>query len=553
MKKIAIFLVCICSMFIFALSASAANNVSSIDIDVVLNKDGSAKIHQIWKGTFIEGTENYYPFMTNNRLEIVDLTVKDENRVYETVSKWNVDSSFAKKAGKCGLNKISGGYEVCWGITEYGEKTYEIDYTVKNVVGAYNESDGFNFRFINSEMNTTPTDATVTVSLWDGTPITDEICNIWGFGYSGNVVFSDGSVKAKTTFDLEYNNHVTLMLEFKKGIFEPSYTENISFEIIKEKAFEGSDYGLAEEDKEFIVLLLICVGIPVLGLIAYLIFNAVKKIKVRSIKKKADYYREAPMDKLNLNYALLSSVGECDESAIIGARMLKLIIHGCIEPVNDGNMDNSFFAKHKVSFRLVSGSDADLDHIDRALYRLLEASAGSDGILEPGEMKDLCYKYPHKPRKIIDRCYTDGVHSLNIMKCSKTGGYKNIFKYTDAGINELSKLFGLEKYLLDFSLVSEKEVTDAFIWQDYLVYASLFGIADKVAKQLKTVYPQKIPEIEAYERNIIFVNTYRRHIYTSMISSERAAQRARSGGSGGRVSFGGGGGFSGGGSGGGSR
>jgi len=36
-------------------------------------------------------------------------------------------------------------------------------------------------------MNTTPTDVKVEIRLADGTPITDETAEIWGFGYGGQM------------------------------------------------------------------------------------------------------------------------------------------------------------------------------------------------------------------------------------------------------------------------------------------------------------------------------------------------------------------------------
>ena len=42
----------------------------------------------------------------------------------------------------------------------------------------------------------------------------------------------------------------------------------------------------------------------------------------------------------------------------------------------------------------------------------------------------------------------------------------------------------------DFSLIKDKEVPELILWEKYLVYATAFGIANKVLKQLKIVYPQ---------------------------------------------------------------
>jgi len=83
-----------------------------------------------------------------------------------------------------------------------------------------------------------------------------------------------------------------------------------------------------------------------------------------------------------------------------------------------------------------------------------------------------------------------------------------------------------------------------------MVYATLFGIADKVIKQFEKVYPDRVPEFENYNRNVIIAHSYCHSMHKS---AERAMQEERTSGQGGFASIGGGGGFSGGGTGGGSR
>jgi uncharacterized membrane protein len=53
---------------------------------------------------------------------------------------------------------------------------------------------------------------------------------------------------------------------------------------------------------------------------------------------------------------------------------------------------------------------------------------------------------------------------------------------------------GLKRYMEDFSLIKEKEVPELILWEKYLVYATAFGISEKVLKQLKVVYPQMLDE-----------------------------------------------------------
>ncbi|MBQ7881908.1 MAG: DUF2207 domain-containing protein, partial [Treponema sp.] len=56
--------------------------------------------------------------------------------------------------------------------------------------------------------------------------------------------------------------------------------------------------------------------------------------------------------------------------------------------------------------------------------------------------------------------------------------------YTQKGVNEIEEWKALKKYMEDFSLLDEKEVPDIVIWEKFLVYATAFGIAEKVIKQL---------------------------------------------------------------------
>lgn len=61
--------------------------------------------------------------------------------------------------------------------------------------------------------------------------------------------------------------------------------------------------------------------------------------------------------------------------------------------------------------------------------------------------------------------------------------------YTQEGTDEQNKWRALKKYMEDFSLLKEKDVPDLVIWEKFLVYATAFGISEKVIKQLKIVYP----------------------------------------------------------------
>ena len=106
------------------------------------------------------------------------------------------------------------------------------------------------------------------------------------------------------------------------------------------------------------------------------------------------------------------------------------------------------------------------------------------------------------------------------------------------------KWIGLKKYMEDFSLLEEKEVPAIVVWEKFLVYATAFGVADKVLKQLKTVYPN-IDEIDTIGTSSSLYFMYHSNFtssFNSSINSSISSTYSSGSGSGGGFSGGGGGG-----------
>ena len=60
---------------------------------------------------------------------------------------------------------------------------------------------------------------------------------------------------------------------------------------------------------------------------------------------------------------------------------------------------------------------------------------------------------------------------------------------TQKGYDEKIQWRALKRFLEEYSLLNEKEVPQLAIWEKYLVYATAFGIANKVIDQMKAKYP----------------------------------------------------------------
>ncbi|MCD6545998.1 MAG: DUF2207 domain-containing protein, partial [Thermotogae bacterium] len=70
-------------------------------------------------------------------------------------------------------------------------------------------------------------------------------------------------------------------------------------------------------------------------------------------------------------------------------------------------------------------------------------------------------------------------------------------KWSKIGREYYLKWKNFEKFLTDFSLLSEHPPESLIIWEDYLVYATALGIADKVEKNLQKLIPKEIWEEES--------------------------------------------------------
>ena len=134
-----------------------------------------------------------------------------------------------------------------------------------------------------------------------------------------------------------------------------------------------------------------------------------------------------------------------------------------------------------------------------------------------------------------------------------------INKENRKGIEHFARWKAFKKFLNDFGTFELKELPEIELWERYLVYATIFGLADKVEKAMNV----KIKEIGpmstyngVYIHNYIqiapVINSSIRSAYSGAQTAITRAHASASGGSfgGGGGGFSSGGGFGGGGGGG---
>ena len=524
--------------------------LKNLDIQVVLAHNGDAYITETRTMDIdSEGTECYIVIGNLNGSEVCDLKVSDETGLdYVNLGDWDIDESRSYKAGKCGIVNKRNGYELCWGLGDSGSRTYTTSYTVTKLVKGFDDADGFNYMFVAQGISPSPDHVKLTIIPEDSVKFSTENSKIWGFRYKGDINFMNYRIVAETSEPFESRSAMIIMCRFDKGLFEPTDIRDGSFENIKDLAFDGSDY--TDEDEwtweDTLILVALVLGFiifPVLILIGYVIYVWRERKKVN---KNLMWYRDIPYDgNLQRINDVLNAYKyfNTDYNNLLSACILKLINLGAITIEQQQNEKGKFVQNFVIHDLKQADSQPKLL---KQVHNIFKQAAGNDTILEPKELKTYMM---NKYNQSITDSFINTLHT-------KT----SISKYKDE-MEDVRQVFGLKKYLKEFSLIDERHVSEVSLWKDYMIFATLFGIADQVIKDMKKINPEyfnmdQVAQQMADDMTLpmIYSTMHSSTSRAAMNKAQREAERtARSSGHGGHSSWGGGGGFSGGGHGGGVR
>ncbi len=551
------------SLFFAAWLYCAANMfpqpvLEKLNVDVQLMDNGDALITETRTADVDDyGTEFYIVINNLDGMDVKNFSVSDESgSIYEFVGEWDVDRSRLDKTNKCGIVTKENGYELCWGLGKEGERVYIVSYMVTNLVKAYSDYDGFNYMFVARNVNPTPQVAEIKIHPQTDKTWTKEQVKMWAFGFEGDIEYLDGYVIARTMDKLGIDNSMIIMLQFDKGLFSIDDVSEDSFEVIKQRAFEGSDYLDEQKPRGFLERVKEEPGILValsLGLVALLglLFSW---YKIWQLRKKANkdllWYRELPYngDLQKANEVLnVLTFGKNDYKKLVSAAALRLISIGALR-IEEHFVEPTGFAKlvgkEGKNMRLITIGELNevrnlkITPLLRLLYNLFRDASGDDLILQPKEFKRFLNSNTNRLKTFMETIMTKS----SVKKCNED-------------IDNVRKLLGLKKFLKDFTLANERGVQELALWGDYLVYAELFGCADQVRKEMMQINPEFLKMDDMY--NALFdddlVHEVTALALLSVATGTSAINAERNSGGGGFSSIGGGGGFSGGGSGGGIR
>ncbi|MGM9849087.1 MAG: DUF2207 family protein [Bacilli bacterium] len=545
-----------------------ADHIYGVKMEVFINKEGNASIKETWKVKADSGSEWYKQILNLGESKLTNFKVSMDNKELTYKSNWNVNGSIEEKAGYYGINYISNGLELCFGKKDMKSHTFILTYDISNYI--FNTKDAQVLYFTLFPKFTADSFDVTVKSYYD---FPDNL-DVWGYGYKGYAYVKDGAILMSNEGSLD-DEYVVLLAKFPLNTFSTNYqVENFNnFEEILGDAKEGSfhydydDYNDYNNNYNYkpslfariIPYIVIIFQLIVFGGMVTLIYKTISSSKYgfknnKTISyKDAMMFREIPCNK-DIYYANtlinINHFGGYETTNIFGAIILKWVKNDKIK----FRKEKKGLLKKEVSIIDLTMNPTFDNENEKKLFNMMY-EASNDGYLESNELEKWARRNYSKFLDIFNKISNDYLNKLkseghiykrtNKEECK----YKNVMD--DTIYEETKKLYGLKKFLIEFSQMNTKEVLEVKLWDEYLMFAYLFGIASKVAKQLKNMYPEVIEQMgNGLDYDIlIFINNMSITSASAASSARRDAESYSSGGGGFSSGGGGGGSFGGGGGG----
>lgn len=580
--------------------SNASLYLNNLDFYAEIDTNGNMNVTETWNirisntntlyKTF-DLDENKYSGITNVQVSEVgrgDFTETDEWAYHLTK-----DYYFG------GIND-DGKFEISFGVgldDSTATNTYKINYTVVDAIKKYDDCAELYWQFLGSDATVDASKITGTIKLPSEADSKEDI-RVWG-----HVETLNGEIYVTSTDTVEFSldnyisgNYVEVRIAMPSEMIETAertYNKNVLPSIIEEETEWANEANARRERKqrnEKIIKTVIIVVMVIIGII--LLRQTVKYIKIfKNTKKlipteKYEYFREkpdknsTPADALFL-YNNGVNVASTAFGNVFSATLLNLSLKGYFKITVEQNEKGK---KETLIYKTKKDIE-DLQYEEERIARFVKNAIDSKEKITIKELQKYIRNHASSVSSLIEKT---GIETKNKNKMTENFDEeksKEKLKYigiaivyfavamfciaflpvailliinailalmingklsnlTQKGIDEREKWKGLKKYMEDFSLLNEKEIPALEVWEEYLVYATVFGIADKVIKQLKMVYPQ-IDEMDDFNTaSYIYLmsHTNFNSSFSKAINSSISSTMSSGSGGGGGFSGGGGGG-----------
>lgn len=498
-------------------------------------------------------------------------------------------------------------------ILSYQPSVYKraslVTYTLKDLVVVHNDIAELAHDFIGTDYKEDISNLIIRINL----PSSSKELRIFSHGplNGKNRIIDDKSVEI-TYETLDKGNAVDGRVVFDKSIV-PNATKKSNvdglgkiLEVEKERANYANKLREAARKREkmlqtLAIIMEILLGIWLIGLIVivYKFYN--KNDKEYRSEFNGKYFRDFPEEYTpsTVSYLMNKSINNLS----FNAGILDLIRKKAIT-IEEVTIDKKglFKNKQQKDYKLSRNMNFNLDTLstsEKKLFNLLIGTVGNGDYVILGDMKEFSKDYNNAKRLISGydgwryACESEAeteefyentkkektnciLYSLIFIPitflallCGSNMGrvllmdlfgilaiiyFSSATKRTKKGNEQYHKWKGLKNFLADFGRLDEKDLPEIKLWERYLVYATMFGLAVKVQNAMKMNlekmnYSDNIDFTYLYFDNYYFSNSMTNAVNSSLSSARgtisthelASSSDSSSGGYGGGSSFGGGG------------
>lgn len=483
-----------------------SNQLHRLDYEVELFEDGSGRIIETRNISIVEGTENFIELNGLTESDILDYEVYANGDLLEQNDNWDSGLSREEKSGQYGLIDVGSGIELVWGIGEYGEHTYEIHYTVDDMVRQLEDGQSMYWAFFRGDDSLMPSEMTLTVQSPE--QLTEENTTVALLGLEGaNWELANGEFIAEKSSPLVAGEDVILLLQFEDELFHSLVPLDMTMAEQQDQALEDSAYNEESASDNgggvpfFVIFGAIFVLSNSVAVFLMLFSRAKNKQLVRGQKR------------LSMNSGKYSSAIPYDGNITDVAFFLK--------GIRTGNFDDYFFAflmkwakeqrisiqpetnpntgRKYNSIKLLELSDPDGPVIEKEFWDMMLEAADEEGVILEGDLKDWAednYSVLHQMEKDLPKDSKNFLLENGFLSEDKVkvlGFIKtDVLRTTEKGEALYNQLVQFQNFAESFerSEVSEEEIREIDNWEDFLVWSSVFGLASKVVNELEGHFPE---------------------------------------------------------------
>ena len=588
-----------CAIFLILLlgtiKVNATLELNELKFDAQINTDGSMDVTETWDIDISETNTLFKTFKIDNskysqitNVNVTEITSGEKyfTQIYEEMYHVTKDCYYA-------LENSKGEFEIAWGVgldNSSDRRKYQISYTVQDAIAKYNDYSQLYWQFVGDNFEIDANKIIGNITLPQNANNKEDI-KVWGHtkDLNGEIYVTELNKIEFTINNYSSGNYVEVraLIPNEMILFSNrAYNYDILNSVIEEEtkwANEANERRQMQKNTLYIII-----GIAIIIAIFFIIKTIKYIIKLNKLEKKykpttkLQYFRELPYEDATPAEALymMSNGFSKTFSASFSANILDLCLKKYItlELIDQNGKIKKNIVKIKILdkeiyelkedekltlefLKEVADGENELTtknitkYLEKRPLKITKLDAKIEKIIEEEEIKreNIIIENKKEYNKYITRCAiyiamacftivfipVAVIFALNAILTGMIAHKINVF--TQKGTDEKEQWKAFKKYMEDFSLLKDKEVPALAIWEKYLVFATAFGISEKVLKQLKVIYPEITDMNSAmYTYSYIHImnsvnigNCINSSVYSAVSSSGSGAGGGFSGGGGG--------------------